>query len=161
MSEQFIPHPPSPNPEKKDTVTFNKKNLAIAFLAVAIAILAIVLIVPGDKDSTPVTTNPPASAETNVTMAPAPVTNKYDDYMNHVLNNSGQANSWGKAKLIEFGDLVCQALDEGNSVGQVANLLSSYAKTTSDMQMFAAVMYGAIKHICPQYMPDLNYYLNS
>lgn len=155
MSEQFIPHPPSP--KDKDTVTFNKKNLAIAFLAVAIAILVIVIAASGSNSSSPATTAAPIVTNPPITAAPA--TNKYDDYMNHVYNNSGQANTWTKAQLIEFGDLVCQALDQGTAIPRVVNLLSSYAKTTSDMELFASVLYGSITYICPEYKYALNEYL--
>jgi len=154
MSEQFIPHPPSP--KDKDTVTFNKKNLAIAFLAVAIAILAIVIIVPGDKSSSPATTAAPIVTNPPVT---APPVNKYDQYMNHVYNNSGQANTWTKAQLIEFGDLVCNALDNGTSIPRIVSLLEGYAKTNSDIELFASVAFGSITYICPEYKYALDEYL--
>ena len=152
-----IPSPPQP--EKKDTVTFNKKNLAIAFLAVALSFLFIVLLIPGDSDN--ISTNTPAPVATN---APAPQPspgNKYDDYMDYVLNNSGQANTWSKADVIEFGDLVCQALDKGNTIRSVVNLLNGYAKTGSDVEFFASVMIGSFRHLCPEYQTDLDYYLSN
>ena len=157
MSDLNIP--PAPQPEKKDTVTFNKKNLAIAFLALSLFVLFIVLIIPGDNSSAPKTTNAPAPVVTNPPITAAPVTNKYDDYMNHVLNNSGQANSWSKADVIEFGDLVCAALDKGNSISSVVNLLQGYAKSNSDIEFFASVAFGAITYICPEYKADLDAYL--
>jgi hypothetical protein len=159
MSESFIPHPPSPQPEKKDSLTVNKKNLAIAFLAVALFFLFIVLLVPGDNKDT--STNTPAPVATDAPAPQAPSTNKYDDYMDHVLNNSGKANSWSKSDIIEFGDLVCQALDEGNSVRAVVNLLNGYASTTSDVEFFASIMTGAVLHICPEYKPAMSAYLNN
>jgi hypothetical protein len=152
-----IPSPPQP--EKKDTVTLNKKNLAIAFLAVALFFLFIVLLVPGDNKDT--STNIPAPVATDAPAPQASSTNKYDDYMDYVLNNSGQANTWSKADVIEFGDLVCQALDKGSTIRSVVNLLNSYAKTGSDVEFFASVMIGSIRHLCPEYQTDLNYYLNS
>jgi hypothetical protein len=157
MSEQFIPHPPSPNPEKKDTVTFNKKNVAISFLVAAVALLILVISVSGgDNDtSSTVSTEPPAPIVTD------PPANKYDLYYDHVITNSGLANSWAKSDVIKFGDLVCQSLDEGNTVNQVADLLNSYVTDSSNLKFFATVMYGSIKFICPQYMPDLDFYLNS
>lgn len=163
MTEENIPTPPlpSPAPEKKDTVTLNKKNLAIAFLAVALFVLVIVLIIPGDKSSAPVTTDPaPAPIVTNPPIT-APSVSKYDQYMDHVLNYSGQANSWSKAKLIEFGDTVCDALDNGNTIRQVVNLMESYAKNNSDVELFASVTMGAIQYICPEYVPALNAYLGN
>lgn len=157
MSEQFIPHPPSP-PEKKDTITFNKKNLAIAFFALSFLILLIAIVVPGDKSSSPDTTPAPAPIVTNPPIT-SPPANKYDKYMDHVLQNSGKANTWSKADVIEFGDLVCQAMDKGNDIRQVVNLLESYAKTDSDVEFFASVVFGAITYICPEYTYAMNEYL--
>jgi hypothetical protein len=157
-------NPPSlPEGNKKDTITFNKKNLSLAFSIVALVILVIILIAgSGSSDDSSSTKDTvaqqPAPVETN---PPAPATNKYDNYMDHVLNNSGKANSWSKSDIIEFGDLVCQALDEGNSVRAVVNLLNGYASTTSDVEFFASVMTGAIMHICPEYKPAMSAYLNS
>lgn len=158
MSEQFIPHPPTPQPEKKDTLTFNKKNLAIAFLAVSIFILILAIVIPSSNSSSSVTTDAPAPVITNPPYTP-PAQNKYDQYMDHVLNNSGQANTWSKADVIEFGDLVCGALDKGNSIASVVNLLQGYAKSNSDIEFFASVAFGAITYICPEYKSDLDIYL--
>jgi hypothetical protein len=159
MTDSINTPPPLPQPEKKETVTFNKKNLAIAFLAVALFFLFIVLLVPGDNKDT--STNTPVPVATDAPAPQAPSTNKYDDYMDYVLNNSGQANTWSKADVIEFGDLVCQALDNGSSIRSVVNLLNGYAKTNSDVEFFASVMIGSIRHLCPEYQTDLDYYLNS
>lgn len=158
MNDILLDPPPPPQPEKKETVTFNKKNLAIAFLAVSIFILILAIVIPGDKSSSPATTNAPAPVVTNppVTAAPA---NKYDQYMDHVLNNSGQANTWSKADVIEFGDLVCQSLDKGNTIPAVVRLLESYAKTDSDVEFFASVVFGSITYICPEYKYAMQEYL--
>jgi NADPH-dependent glutamate synthase beta subunit-like oxidoreductase len=158
MTELNPPSLPS-SPEKKDTVTFNKKNIIISTLVAVLAVVIFAIAVSGNSsdevntDSVAVDTNPPA--------APAPTTNKYDNYMDHVLNNSGKANSWNKSDIIEFGDLVCQALDEGNSVRAVVNLLNGYASTTSDVEFFASIMTGAVINICPEYKPAMSLYLNS
>ena len=157
MTGQFIPHPPSP--KKKDTVTFNKKNIIISTLVAILAVIIFAVAVSGNSsdevntDSVAVDTNPPA--------APAPTTNKYDNYMDHVLANSGQANTADPSKLIEFGDLVCETLDEGNSVAYVAALLESYVAKKSDAELFAAVMTGAVLYICPEYKSQMSAYLNS
>lgn len=156
MNDILLDPPPAPQPEKKETVTFNKKNLAIAFLAVALFVLFIVLLIPGDKQSASTTTAAPVVTNPPITAPPA---NKYDQYMNHVLNNSGQANTWSKAKVIEFGDLVCQALDEGTDIRRVVNLLESYGKTESDFEFFASVVFGAVTYICPEYTYAMNEYI--
>ena len=101
------------------------------------------------------------AAPTTVVEYQEPVTNKYDDYYAHVLKNSGQANSESKADVIEFGDLVCQSLAAGNSVQKVVALLNSYAESTSDRELYAAVITGAIMYLCPEYNGDLQNYLEA
>ena len=161
MTDQsFEPPVPSPQKDSKETVTFNKKNLAIAFLALSLFILLIVILIPGNKSSAPSVTNAPAPVVTNPPVT-SPPENRYDQYMAHVLNNSGQANTWSKAKIIEFGDLVCQALDNGNSIRSVVSLLNNYANTTSDAELFASVMFGSITYLCPEYESDLQVYLGN
>lgn len=158
MNDILLDPPPAPQPEKKETITFNKKNLAIAFLIVSIVVLILAIAIPGDSNSSPATTAVSAPVVTNPPYTP-PAENKYDQYMDHVLNNSGQANTWSKADVIEFGDLVCQALDKGNSIPSVVNLLEGYAKTNSDVEFFASVVFGSITYVCPEYKYQLNEYL--
>lgn len=159
MNDVLLDPPPAPKPEKKDTVTLNKKNLAIAFLAVALFILFVVALASGDKSSSPAT-----SAVSVVDNAPAPVAptvNKYDAYLEHVYNNSGQANSMTKSKLIEYGDIICSALDRGNSIAWVVNYLSNASSGQSDNELYASIVYGAITYICDEYKGDLNLYLST
>lgn len=143
MTEQFIPHPPSP-PEKKDTVTLNKKNLTIFGLIAAISVLVIALIISnkGSDSSSSSTTDTTVSSISN-TPVTAPAQNKYDQYINHVLNQSGKANTWTDANLIEFGDLVCQSLDNGSSIRQVVDILGRNVRNDSDVVFFASVVRGA------------------
>jgi hypothetical protein len=155
------PAPPSPQPEKKDTVTFNKKNLAIGFLVISLIILIIAIAVPGDdKTSAPAVTAAPAPVVTNPPVTAPPV-NKYDKYVNALQGFSGQANSWSRPKLIEFGDLVCETLDNGKSISSVVSLMENYAKTQSDVEFLAGVVMFSVQHICPEYMSDLNAYLGT
>ena len=90
-----------------------------------------------------------------------PATNKYDNYYAHVVNNSGQANTESKADVIEFGDLVCQALDNGNSVQYVVKLLNGYAKSNSDIELYAAIITGAVMYLCSEYNGALQNYLDA
>ncbi len=156
MNDILLDPPPAPQPEKKDTLTVNKKNFAIAFLAAAIAILAIVLIASGDNssNSSTITTEAPV-----FTAAPAPAVNKYDAYLEHVYNNSGQANTISKASLIEYGDTICESLNSGRSIPWIVNYLSQASSGYSDNALFASVIYGAITYICDEYKPALNAYL--
>ncbi len=156
MNDILLDPPSPPQPEKKDTVTINKKNFAIAFLAVAIAILAIILLASGSSSTSPATTEAPVLTNPPVT---APPVNKYDAYVEHVYNNSGQANSMTRAKLIEYGDIICQALDNGNSIAWIVNYLSNSSSGQSDNELYASIIYGAITYVCDEYKPALNSYL--
>ena len=147
--------PPPPSTGK--TYTTKQLGAGLFFLA-AIALFIGVIIAPSTKESTPVTTT------TSTTQAPvysAPVVNKYDAYLEHVYNNSGQANTLTKAKLIEYGDIICQALDSGRSIAWIVNYLSTNSTGQSDNELYASVVYGAITYICDEYKGDLNLYLNN
>jgi hypothetical protein len=158
MNDILLDPPPAPQPEKKDTLTINKKNFAIAFLAAAIAILVIVLIASASSSSSPATTAAPIVTNPPIT---APPVNKYDAYLDHVYNNSGQANSMSKSELIEYGDIICNALDQGKTIAWITSYLANGSNTQSDLQLYASIVYGAVKHICPEYMSDMQSYLNN
>ena len=148
------PLPPTPQAPKKDNKT---QILAASFFALAAAILVLVIVLPSSNSdsSGPASTNAPAPV---VTAAPV---NKYDQYYEHVLNNAGQANTMAKSKVIEFGDLVCQALDEGNSIAAVVNVVSRASGTTSDMELGAAVIWAAVTYFCPEYVAMMQAYLEN
>jgi hypothetical protein len=152
--------PPPSLPPAKDTFNIAKKNFIIIILSLFITVLVLVLAIRSSDSSQDSNTTVPVTQPIPTNPPPA-IVNKYDAYMDHVLNNSGQANTWSKAEVIEFGDLVCGALDNNTSIRSVVNLLNSYAKTNSDVELFASVMIGSIRHICPEYQSDLNYYLNN
>jgi hypothetical protein len=147
--------PPSPTPQPKKNFEINPK-FALAFFFAAIAILIVVLAIPGDKKETVTTTPAPVQ-----TYAPAPAVNKYDSYLEHVYNNSGQANTMTKAKLIEYGDIICEALDNGRSIAWITSYLSTYSEGQSDVELYASIIYGSITYICDEYKGDLNLYLNN
>ena len=155
MNDIIFDPPPAPMPEPKKGITINPKY-AVAFLVAAFAFLMLVIVAPGDNEATPNTTAAPVQ-----TYAPAPVVNKYDAYLEHVYNNSGQANTMTKAKLIEYGDIICEALDRGNSIAWVVNYLSNASSGQSDNELYASIVYGAITYICDEYKGDLNLYLNN
>ena len=146
------PLPPTPAPKKDNKLQI----VAASFFGLAVVVLILAVALPSSNSD---------SNTTSATDAPAPVitaapVNKYDSYYQHVLNNSGQANSMAKSKVIEFGDLVCQALDEGNSVAQVVNVVSSAVGSTSDLELGAAVIFAAVKYICPEYQAMMDAYLD-
>ena len=157
MNDVIFDPPPAPTPEPKKGITINPKY-AVAFAVAAFAFLMLVIIAPGDKEVAPTATAAPAPVQT---YAPAPAVNKYDAYLEHVYNNSGQANSMTRAKLIEYGDIICEALDRGNSIAWIVNYLSNGSSGQSDNELYASIIYGAITYICDEYKGDLNLYLNN
>lgn len=156
------PTPPASENPKLNSSKMKKQVFAIMFLLAVSALLLGILIAPGnsDKSSNPTTV---VTQPVVVTLAttPLPVVNKYDQYLEHVYNNSGQANTMSKADLIELGDLICQRLDEGNSIRTIVSVVSNAASTNSDMELGAAAIYGAVHYICSEYISDLNAYLNN
>ena len=150
--------PPLPSMEQpKKTITINPKY-ALAFAVAAFALLMLVILAPSDNKSATVTTDAPAQ-----TFAPTPVppVNKYDAYLDHVYNNSGQANTISKGTLIEYGDTICNALGQGRTIPWIVSYLSENSTGYSDNALFASVIYGSITYICDEYKPDLNAYLSN
>jgi hypothetical protein len=115
-----------------------------------------ILIASGDDSSSPAATNAPEQ-----TYAPAPVVNKYQAYLDHVYNNSGQANTISKATLIEYGDTICSALDNGQSIPYIVEYLGDRSSGNTDAALYASVIFGAITYICDEYKGDLNLYLSN
>jgi hypothetical protein len=143
--------PPQLPAPKKD----NKLQIIAASLfALAIVILLIVIAAPSDSSSDIAQPDP----EPVIT---APVENKYDNYYEYVLSNSGKANTFGKANVIEYGDLVCQSLDEGSSIASIARVITNASGSQSDIELGATVVFGAITHICPEYDAMLQAYINN
>ena len=100
-------------------------------------------------------------AATTTTEVTVPAVNKYDQYYEHVLNNSGKANTMGKDKVIEIGDLICGALDKGNGMDAIVTVLTRASTGQQDNELFAAEMYGAVKYLCPEYQAQMDAYLAS
>ena len=156
MSDAPLAPPiPPPSGSKNNTTVV----VIVAAIAAVIITALIVLGVSSGKSSTDV-------ADTTVNTVPyvptpEPASNKYDQYYGHVLDNSGQANSMSKSDVIEFGDLVCQSLDNGNSVAAVVKILSDSSADNSDVELAASVVFGAITYLCPEYRSDLQTYLGN
>jgi len=134
-----------------------KKIITLSSALVAILIALIFLSSCGT--TTVVKEVPTATVAPEVSYAPA--VNKYDAYLEHVYNNSGQANTISKSDLIEYGDTICQSLDNGKSIPYIVNYLSEYSNSQSDNALFASVIFGAITYICDEYKGDLNLYLGN
>ena len=97
-------------------------------------------------------TSPPATG------APAePVEqNKYDQYIDFVLDNSGQAREWAESDLIETATLVCGAFDDGASLDSVVTVFSNNSSGDYDNELFAAIIGGAVTYICPEWQSYVN-----
>jgi len=156
MTELTPPVPPMEQP-KKDANGMKLMGIIMVLLA-AVALLVGILIASGDDSSSPAATNPAAPAQT---YAPAPVVNKYEAYLNHVYNNSGQANSINKSDLIGYGDTICSALDNGRTIPYIVSYLSDNSSGETDAALYASVIFGAITYICDEYKGDLNLYLSN
>lgn len=146
--------PPTPPNSIQNNQKFQK--FALIFFLVAVFILIAAIIIPGDNtNSSPDTTQAPAT-----TQYVAPV-NKYEEFYDYVINNSGKAYVYTKGEIIEFGELVCSALDSGKTIDQVVIVLETSANDMNDVRLFAAIVYSAINNICTEYIPELNVYLNT
>ena len=156
MTELTPPVPPMEQP-KKDANGMKLMGIIMVLLA-AVALLIGILIASGSNNSDSSTNTPSAPVET---YAPAPVVNKYEAYLDHVYNNSGQANSITKAELIEYGDTICSALDNGRTIPYIVSYLSDRSSGDTDAALYASVIFGAITYICDEYKGDLNLYLSS
>jgi hypothetical protein len=148
------PTPPSPTPKPGEGM--KQMGIIMALIAVVALLIGILLASSQNDSSSPDTTPAPVPV---ITSPPAPAVNKYDAYYSHVMNNSGQANTWSKADVIEYGDLVCQSLDNGSSIARVVSVISNASSSTSDAELGASVVFGAITYLCDEYKLDLNAYL--
>lgn len=77
--------------------------------------------------------------------------NKYDKYLDFVLDNSGQAREWRESDLIETATLVCGAFDGGASLSGVVGVFSDNSTGSYDDELFAAIIGGAVTYICPEW----------
>jgi hypothetical protein len=126
-----------------------KKITAIGALALVLASCTtetVIREVPA-TDPAPQTTQPTYTAD--------------DQFIDHVYYNAIGEIYLTNAELIELGLLVCEALDAGNSIDEVAATLELAASTDEDIALFAAIAVGAIWFYCPQYEQALNNYLNT
>ena len=146
---------PAPTPDKKEISDVVKVAVIFLIFAVVLSVTAIAMY-GGKNESVMQVTQPAAAVET-----PVQSSNKYDDYYEHVLSNSGQAQTTSKSDVIELGDLVCGALDKGNTFSAVTSTLSDVADGQTDTEYYAAVVTGAVKYICPEYFSALESYLNN
>ena len=96
---------------------------------------------------------------TPATEAPAetqPKSNKYDQYIEFVLDNSGQARDWTESDLIETATLVCGAFDDGASLDSVVTVFSNNSSGDYDNELFAAIIGGAVTYLCPEWQGYVN-----
>ena len=156
MNDILLDPPTPPTPTPKPGEGMKQMGIIMALIAVVALLIGILLASSKNDSSSPDTTPAPAPV---ITLPSAPAVNKYDSYYNHVMNNSGQANTWSKADVIEYGDLVCQSLDNGSSIAQVVSVISNASNSTSDAELGASVVFGAITYLCDEYKLNLNAYL--
>jgi hypothetical protein len=158
MNDILLDPPTPPSPAPKPGAGMKQLGIIMALIAVVALLIGILLASSQNDSSSPDTTPAPAPV---ITLPSAPAVSKYDSYYNHVINNSGKANTWTKADVIEYGDLVCQSLDNGSSINQVVSVISNASSSTSDAELGASVVFGAITYLCDEYKYDLNVYLQN
>ena len=83
--------------------------------------------------------------------AVAPSSNKYDDYLAAVLNNSAQARTWSESDLLELGTIVCQTFDDGGTLDGVITIFSQYSNGKYDDELFSAIIAGSVIYLCPEW----------
>lgn len=98
---------------------------------------------------------------TTTPVVTTPAVNKYEEYIFFVQSKSGQAQFESAQDMIGVADTICASLISGKTVSEISNTLNSTAVNDSVLTLYAAMMYGAIKYICPEYMPALTAYLNT
>lgn len=163
--------PPPPNSPEFQTPPIQKKadnmrQASIVMLILAVLALAfgiVVALTAGDESSsqTPTTLAMVPNYDETPTYTVAPSVNKYDAYLEHVYNNSGKANTMDKSELIEFGDVVCQALDNGKTIGTIVGILENSSSDTRDAELYASIVFGSITYLCDEYEGDLRFYLSN
>jgi hypothetical protein len=157
MSDTPTPLAP-PAPPTNNNNDDTKKYLIFFLSAVVVVLLIAVLLANRDISK-------PAAVETTTTVEQVEntvkPTNKYDDYYQHVMNNSGKAQTELRSDVIELGDLVCGALDKGNTFSAITSTLGAASSGQSDNEYFASIVYGAVKFICPEYYSAMSAYLGN
>jgi hypothetical protein len=151
--------PPTPPPPSG-----SKNNSTIVVIAAAVAAVVITALIVFGMSSSNKSSTDVADTAANTTPyvpAPEPASSKYDRYYKHVLDNSGQANTIDKADLISYGDTICSALNNGQSIPYIVSYLSDRSAGETDAALFASVIFGAITYICPEYRSDLQTYLGN
>ena len=85
-------------------------------------------------------------------------TNAEDEFLSdvHGVNNS-VIESNNDETIVETGHVICDALDEGNTVDDVVTYLSNTGDYSTDNQVeFAAAMItGSVINLCPEYKYQL------
>lgn len=119
----------------------------------AIAMSAIILSACGKETiiREVVVTAAPVESTTTTTTTQAPQETKFDRYLNELYQYSGQARSWDEADLLEFGSIVCDSFDAGNSLDDIVGVMSEYSSGSYDDELFAGIILSSVVHLCPEH----------
>jgi len=95
------------------------------------------------------------------TEAPATTeSNKYDNYLVFLYENSAQAREWTDADLLELGTIVCEVFDNGGTIQGVIETFSDYSNGKYDDDLYTAVIAGSVMYICPEWADYVQSQLN-
>ena len=90
------------------------------------------------------------------TEAPAAESNKYDDYLNFLYNESAQSREWSEANLLELGSIVCDSFEAGATLDSVIQTFANNADGSYDTEFYATVLAGSISYLCPEFEAYVN-----
>ena len=130
------------------------------FKKTAIALVAVLAL--AGCASTADTPNPsPAPA---VTTAPAPVASPEETFLADVHSmNDSYIEATTDSDLLDIGNATCTALNDGNTIADIVDYLTTNGTFSSTGQARAGgmIIAAAAMDLCPEYAADVAAYVNS
>lgn len=122
---------------------------------IGLAILASLLVGCGQKETIRevLVTTPPVETS-------APELNKFDQYLEFMYAESGQARSWTEDDLLEIGTTVCDVFAQGGTIDKLIEIFAESSTGAYDDEMYSAMIAGAVMFLCPEYTDYVKDQLN-
>jgi hypothetical protein len=103
----------------------------------------------------------PATDPPRTSVEQKPVDDPMREYLDYVNANATNALYVEDSVIAEAGNLICQALDEGSSFTDITLMLDELSTSEDDSMLYAAMLYGAVQYLCPEYKSALDRYIAS
>lgn len=113
------------------------------------------ILISGCATETIVREVPATPAETSSAPRPNPVPSSDEEFLDFVNKTASDARYWADSEIMEVGILVCEALDSGASMEEVADTMEASATTDGDIEIFSAIMFAAVTYLCPEYLDEM------